>query len=159
MQAGLAISGTLHAAFLAVALIGLPWSQSKPEPVDQVISVTLERVEEAPPPTAPAPAPDIAMTDMAALSVPEFDQAAIDAPDAETVPDVAVTDEVEAPSEQDQAADLTALLETLAQPEVAVEVDGLDAVAEAAPDVGAALAQPPSPGGPSTGLAPPPLAA
>ncbi|MEM9428861.1 MAG: hypothetical protein AAGA32_05120 [Pseudomonadota bacterium] len=174
MTMGLAISGTVHGALILAIVMGLPWTTRETDRIDQAISVTLETLPVAQP-TAPTPsetpvatvepepepevmveetppeiAPDIQMTDIAAMATPTFDATSVDRPEAETVPEEAVTDLVEDPSERDSDPDLTALVEVLAQPEVAVEVEVLDEVAEVQASVDApVVTSTPSPQRPS----------
>ncbi|MEM1264939.1 MAG: hypothetical protein AAGI50_02880 [Pseudomonadota bacterium] len=118
MTTGLAISGTIHGALILAVVMGLPWTTRETDRIDQAISVTLETLPVAQP-TAPTPsetpvatvepepepepevvieeappeiAPDIQMTDIATMVTPTFDATSVERPEAETVPEEAVTD-------------------------------------------------------------------
>ncbi len=160
MKTGLAISGGAHAAFLLVAAFGLPFMSPREEVSETVTQVELISVEDfnKPPESAPEVAPDI-FAESEAMMMPSLgEDIDVEAPDEEIAPEIAEKDYVEDPSEQDKAADLSALIEALAQPEVAVEVGGIDeapdtsgAFAPAAP-APSGLSRPSAPSRPSPGL-------
>ena len=126
MRTGLIISGTAHAVLLGIALGGVPFFEREERELQNVVSVTLEELPRAPVEQTTAPEDWDIATDVASIAMPQIIDEVIEAPTEETLPDEAVTDEVEAPSARDTDPDLTALLEALAQPEVAVEVDAPD---------------------------------
>ncbi|QHQ37213.1 hypothetical protein [Algicella marina] len=133
MKTGFAISGGAHAVFLLIAAFGLPWLDPHEQKQETVTTVELIDASEfnQPPPSAPEVAPDIAMTEFETMEIPSFeDEFDVEVAEADVAPEETVQDYVEDPSEQDKAADLSALLEALAQPEVAVDVGEIEEVAD-----------------------------
>lgn len=143
MQKGWIISITLHLVALAAGLFAIPYEDDRDRDVSRVTEVSIITApqgsqEQAPPPPENAPQVD---EQIASIAAPEFDPDAGPAPEADQAPAETVQDNIEDPSARDAEADLTALLEEVAQPDVAVDVAAPDEAA-AAPDSAPAMAMP-----------------
>lgn len=155
MQAGYVISGAAHGVLLLAALFGVPWINPQTEIEDQVTQVSLISAEEFDGP--PETAPDIDFQDVARMQLPGMGEAAdIDASSGETAPEQTEQDFVEDPSARDQMPDLSALLQALEQPEVAVDVGAIEEapqdVASIVPPAPSLLSRPQSPARPAAAL-------
>ncbi len=137
MNIGWGISGGLHFLMIVLVVAGLPWGRPEREEVTRVTEVTLIDASQFLAPREAAP--EIASAAVDAFAAPTFDPNVGETPDIDIAPVETEQDFVEDPSAQDRAADLSALLEALAQPDVAVEVDAPD---EASADPVQALAMP-----------------
>ena len=129
MRAGWIISITLHGAAIFAALFMVPYDEDRLRDVDRTTNVSLV---EAPAPEAPNDqAPEVQEIELANIQAPSFDIDVGDPPDVDVAPTVSDSDIIEAPSARDTEADLTALTEEVAQPEVAVRIDAPE---ESAPE-------------------------
>ncbi|WP_154444446.1 hypothetical protein [Halovulum marinum] len=153
MRTGWKISIGLHLAAIAAGLFVVPYQADRLRDVTRVTEVSIVTAPpgaqgQAPPPPEDAPpppeaAPRVADTQVASIDAPEFSADAGPPPAADQAPSETVQDLIEDPSARDGEADLSALLEQVAQPEVAVDVDApaeSDTQPDAAPPAMAAPA-------------------
>ncbi len=141
MKTGVVLSGALHGGFIAVVVLGLPWLNTDRANMEEVTTVSIIDAAEldamtSSAPEAPAFEPD-------EISAPSFEEDAGDPPEMDFAPIATVKDDVEAPSEQDEEADLTAVATRLSNVEVQAEVETQD---EVALDQLSSLTMPSSPG-------------
>jgi len=145
MRIGWSISIGLHLAAIAAGLFLVPYKADRLRDVTRVTEVSIVTAPPGPRDQASAPteaAPQVADVPTPEIAAPEFNADAGPPPTADQPPTETVQDVIEGPSDRDSEADLTALLDEVAQPEVAVEVDAPeenDAQQDAAPP---ALAMP-----------------
>ncbi len=129
MRKGLVLSGLFHGGILIAAIFELSLiAPSVPEEI-KVAEVELISASALQPEPEPEVEPEVFAEDFE-MAFDDLGGEVGETPELELEHTGAVTDDVEAPSAQDQEADLTALLEELAQPEVAVAVSDI----EEAPD-------------------------
>ena len=120
MKGGIFISGLAHTALILLAIWGLPRTEQEDEVVEfsqvEIISVAaFDAIRSAAPAFEEIVVDDIAQPEIA------FNPAA--APAEEALPTDATQDLVEAPSEQDEAADLSDIATRVVEPDVAVDVE------------------------------------
>ncbi|WP_157966454.1 hypothetical protein [Oceanibium sediminis] len=119
MRAGWTISIALHAAGIAAGLFAIPYDDDRLRDVSRVTEVSLVTAT----PADRDQAPDVQNMEVAGITAPSFDPDAGPAPEDDIAPEMSEQDFIEDPSARDAAADLSALIEELAQPEVSVSVD------------------------------------
>ncbi|MEM9270864.1 MAG: hypothetical protein AAGA78_18240, partial [Pseudomonadota bacterium] len=125
MRTGLSISTAAHLGLITLALTGLPFFGAPERQPVQVSEVSI--MSEAEFDALRSSAPDTFALDQN-LSNPTIDQASVEAPGADARPVATVKDDVEAPSAQDQAANMEDVRTRIENPDVQV------AVAEPAPE-------------------------
>lgn len=126
MRIGWSISIGLHLVAIAAGLFLVPYKADRLRDVTRVTEVSIITAPPGAQDQAPAPteaAPQVSVAPVTEITAPEFNADAGPPPTADQAPTETVQDVIEGPSERDSEADLTALLEEVAQPEVAVEVD------------------------------------
>lgn len=123
MKTGWSISISLHAAMVILALFLVPYDDNRDRDLRQVAQVSL--VSEMPSVSNRESAPKVRDT-TDAIAAPEFNPDAGPAPAADSAPEQTAQDAIEDPSSQDSQADLSALTEEMAQPDVSTDVAAPD---------------------------------
>ena len=137
MHVGWTISLTLHAILIALALFGSDLFRRDRDDLRQVATVSLISAADfdAGRQSTPEPdlGPEVAVPELDPLVAPETEADAGEAPDADAAPVATIADFVADPSAADTEADLSALTEQIAQPDVATDVEALTEAAPEAP--------------------------
>ncbi|MHA3977733.1 hypothetical protein ACW9UR_08635 [Halovulum sp. GXIMD14794] len=144
MQKGWIISISLHLVALAAGLFAIPYNDDRDRDVSRVTEVSIITAPQGDREQAPTPPENAPQVDeqVASIAAPDFDPDAGPAPEADLAPTETVKDDIEDPSARDTEADLTALLEEVAEPDVAVDVAAPDESATAPDAAPPALAMP-----------------
>lgn len=117
MKSGFIISGGLHAILLLFAVINLPWLN--PDPATELTVTEVTVMSESEFDAVQSVEPEI-NTDIASITAPTMETNDAERPDDAVAVTQTELDVTEAPSEQDQEADLSAVATRVADPDVVV---------------------------------------